>query len=251
MLPGWITGAGGVTDAETVEVFALIGLNTMSTYVNSITTTLPEPNLRPEISQEEVELAVLGNEDASRRIVEALQRLVISTIYRFLDRGFASEVEDVAQEIFLKVFRDLHRFDPMRGVKLTTWVFAIVKHHCFDLTKKRRIKTTSLQSEDGGINRSMEPRDARRREPPETALRSEVRQQIDKALQELRSEHRLVFVLREYKGLDYKTIAEAAGTKEGTVKSRLHRAKQALRDRLACYLNGDTSRRGSTPPSDS
>ncbi len=137
-------------------------------------TTLPEPNLRPEISQEEVEMAVLGNEDASRRIVEALQRPVISTIYRFLDRRFASEVEDIAQDIFLKVFRSLHRFDPMRGIKLTTWVFAIAKNHCFDLPKKRRIKTISLQSKDGGINRSMEPNDARRREPPETALRSEV-----------------------------------------------------------------------------
>ena len=210
------------------------------------TTTLPEPNLRPDISQEEVELAVLGNEDASRRIVEALQRPVISTIYRFLDRRFASEVEDIAQDIFLKVFRNLHRFDPMRGVKLTTWVFAIVKNHCFDLTKKRRIKTISLQSKDGGINRSMEPNDARRREPPEIALRSEVCQQIDNALQELRSEERLIFVLREYKGLAYKTIAEVTGTNEGTVKSRLHRAKQALRDPLAYYLNGDSSRRGST-----
>ena len=100
-------------------------------------TILPEPNLRPEISQEEVELAVLGNEDASRRIVGALQPPVISTIYRLLDRRFASEVEDIAQDIFLKVFRSLHRFDPMRGIKLTTWVFAIAKNHCFDLPKQR------------------------------------------------------------------------------------------------------------------
>ena len=203
----------------------------------------PEPNLRPEISREEVELAVLGNEDASRRIVEALQRPVISTIYRLLGRHFPVEVEDIAQEIFLKIFRNLHGFDPMRGVKFTTWVFAIAKNHCFDLTKKRRIKTTSLQSEDGGIKRSLEPSDARRREPPETALRSEVRQKIFEALQELRSEQRLVFVLRAYKGLEYKAIAEATGTKEVTVKSRLHRAKLGLRDRLACYLNGDSPRR--------
>ena len=200
------------------------------------TTTLLEPNLPPEVSQEEVELAVLGNEGASRRIVGALQRPVISTIYRLLDRRFASEVEDIAQDIFLKVFRNLHRFDPMRGVKLTTWVFAIARNHCFDLPKQRRIKTTSLQNKEGGINRSMEPNDARRREPPETALRSELGQQIDKALQALPQNQRLVFILKEYEGLGYKTVAEVMDSNEGTIKSRLHRAKLSLRQILEPYV---------------
>ncbi len=55
MLPGWITGAGGVTDAETVEVFALIGLNTMSTYVNSIANTTVDYPAPEELDMEERE----------------------------------------------------------------------------------------------------------------------------------------------------------------------------------------------------
>ncbi len=189
------------------------------------------------ISREQVELAVLGDQDASRAIVEALHRSVIATIYRFLGRPFAREVEDIAQEVFLKFFHNLHRYDPTRGTKLNTWMFSIVKNHCFDMTKTRRIKTTSLGDKDGGIDRSIEPSDDRGHEPPNTALRSELGQQIDNALHGLTPDQRLVFVLREYEGLRYKSIAEALCVNEGTVKSRLHRAKVALRQILEPYVS--------------
>ena len=112
-------------------------------------------------------------------------------------------------DIFLKIFRNLHRFDPMRGVKLTTWVYTIVKNHCFDFIKKRRIKTTSLEGKDGVIKYAIEPSDGEGYEPPSTALTSELGQQIHNALQDLVPDQRMVFVLREYEMLDYKAIAEA------------------------------------------
>ncbi len=189
------------------------------------------------ISCEQVELAVLSDQDASRAIVEALHRSVIATIYRFLGKPFERDVEDIAQEVFLKFFRSLHRYDPTRGTRLNTWMFSIVKNHCFDLIKKRRIKTTSLEGKDGVINRSIEPSDAREHEPPNTALRSELGQQIHNALQGLPPDQRFVFVLREYEGLGYNAIAEALCLNEGTVKSRLHRAKVALRQILEPYVS--------------
>ena len=188
------------------------------------------------ISREQVELAVLGDQDASRAIVEALHRSVIATIHRFLGRPFAGEVEDIAQEVFLKFFHALHRYDPTRGARLSTWMFSIVKNHCFDLTKRRGIETRSLGGKDGGIDRSIEPSDARGYEPPNTALRSELGQQIHNALQRLSPDHRLVFVLREYEGLGYRAVAEVLDINEGTVKSRLHRAKLELRQRLERYV---------------
>lgn len=188
------------------------------------------------ISREQVELAVLGDQDASGAIVQALHRSVIATIYRFLGSPFVNEVEDIAQEVFLKFFLGLHRYDPNRGARLSTWMFSIVKNHCFDLTKTRRIKTTSLGDKDGGIDRSIEPSDDRGHEPPNTALRSELGQQIHNALQGLSPDHRLVFVLREYEGLGYRAMAEVLDIDEGTVKSRLHRARLALRQRLERYV---------------
>ena len=78
------------------------------------------------ISREQLELAVLGDQDASGAIVEALHRSVNATIYRFLGRPFVNEVDDIAQEVFLKFFRSLHRYDPTRGAKLNAWMFSIV-----------------------------------------------------------------------------------------------------------------------------
>ena len=189
----------------------------------------PAAILGAGISPADVKLAVLGNEDASRHIVESLHRPVFSTIYRFLGRGFCGDVEDIAQEIFLKVFRYLHRFDPHRGVKLTTWVFSIVKYHCFDLVKRQKIKTVSL---DGS---SAAPEDRQQRRPSASVLNSELGQKIKDAVQSLRPSYRRVFVLREYERLSYGAIAEVTGLPEGTVKSKLHRAKTALRQELAPY----------------
>ena len=200
------------------------------------TTMEPTATVGSGISREQVELAVLGDQGASRAIVEALHRSVIATIYRFLGRSFAREVEDIAQEVFLKLFRSLQRYDPTRGAQLNTWMFTIVKNHCFDLTKKRRIKTTSLEGRNGVIDRSLEPDDGPAKEPPNIALASELGQQIHNALQGLTPDRRMVFVLREYEGLEYRAIAKVLGINEGTVKSRLHRAKVALRQILEPYV---------------
>ncbi len=87
-----------------------------------MTTQTVEPTATPGsgLSREQIELAVLGDQDASRAIVEALHRSVIATIYRFLGKPFVRDVEDIAQEVFLKFFRSLHRYDPTRGAMLNT-----------------------------------------------------------------------------------------------------------------------------------
>ena len=68
----------------------------------------------------------------------------------------------------------------------------------------------------------------------------ELGEKIEQALLALGEDQRMAFVLREYEGLDYQAIAQVMGVTEGTVKSRLHRAKQSLRDRLAPYLRTGT-----------
>ena len=94
-----------------------------------------------------------GDEAARRAIVEALHRPVIATIFRFLGAGWRREVEDIAQEVFLKVFRALATFDPSRA-KFTTWVYTFVRNHCYDVLKRRRLPTTSLHATEGTEVRS-------------------------------------------------------------------------------------------------
>ncbi len=203
---------------------------------------LPARTNALEVSAEEIELAVLGEPDATRHVVEALRRPVLASIHRFLGRGFAHEVEDIGQDVLLKILRNLHRFDPHRGVKLTTWVFIIVKNHCFDLFKKRRIKTFPFEANAKGEDTRHEPEAIHERKPLDRVVNTELGRQIDDALQRLAPHQRKVFVLREYEGLEYGAIARITRTPEGTVKSQLHRAKQALRARLKPYLRAASRR---------
>ncbi len=197
---------------------------------------LPARTTALEVSAKEIELAVLGDEEASRHVVEALRRPVLAWIHRFLGRGFAHEFEDIGQDVLLKIVRNLHRFDPQRGVKLTTWVFTIVKNHCVDLLRKRRIKTCSFEANAEREDTRHEPEAIHERKPLDWVVNTELGRQIDDALQSLTPNQQKVFVLREYEGLEYGAIARITRTPEGTVKSRLDRAKEALRGRLRAYL---------------
>lgn len=187
-----------------------------------------------EITNELVLKAQSGDEDANRAIVEGLHRPVIATIFRFLGPGFRREVEDLAQEVFLKVFRAIDKFDPSRA-KFTTWVYTFVRNHCFDVLKKRRLKTTSMHAV-GSDESDRDFQDQRELQPTEDLENTELGRRIGEALSTLGEDQRMVFILREYESLDYREIASITGVNEGTVKSRLFRAKESLRKQLAPYL---------------
>ena len=176
------------------------------------------------------------DQDACRAIITALERPVFATIYRFLGSRYRDELEDIAQEVFLKLFRSLHRFDLERGVKFTTWAFTFVRNHCFDVLKKRRLPTQSLTVDDGGEDCQQDIPDPSIPRAGDAALNSELGRHIEAALQDLNEEQRMAFVLREYQGLDYHEIADVMHTTTGTIKSRIFRAKAALRERLQPYL---------------
>lgn len=187
-----------------------------------------------DIPDEVVLAAARGDHAAARTIVEALHRPVIATIHRFLGPSWRQQVEDLAQEVFLKVFRALPTFDPERA-RFTTWVWTFVRNHCYDALKKRRLPTTALQAVPAGEGDRELP-DARELAPPHGADNEELGRRIGEALATLGEDQRLAFVLREYEGLDYAAIAEVTGVSEGTVKSRLSRAKETLRRRLQPWL---------------
>lgn len=181
-----------------------------------------------------VRAAQNGDPAASRTIVEELHRPVIATIFRFLGTGWRREVEDIAQEVFLKVFRALGTFDPARA-KFTTWVYTFVRNHCYDVLKRRRLPTQSLHAV-GDDEPARDVTDARELLPHQSLENQELGRRIADALGTLGEDQRMVFVLREYENLDYREIADITGVNEGTVKSRLFRAKEALRAQLAPWL---------------
>lgn len=196
----------------------------------------PRAKSMTEIPFSLIDRARSGDQTACRQIIEALERPVFATIHRFLGRQFSGEVEDIAQEVFVKVFRSLDRFDPTRGFRFTTWVYALIRNHCFDVRKKKRCVRLSLTSPDDGEGQMDVP--DRGLAPERGVLDAELGRQIELALDALDVAQREAFILKEYQGLDCEEIAEVMGTATGTVKSRLSRARVVLRSRLAPYLGG-------------
>ncbi len=180
-----------------------------------------------------LELARAGDLDAYRAFVKAYERPIHHTVWRLVGSRFSAEVEDISQDIFIKLFRALPQFDLARGTKLSSWVFTFVKNYCFDVLKRRRLPTISLDAgEDGGTL----PIASRTRSPGDELSTREVQDAIARAVDLLPREQKLAFVLREYEGLAYAEIATISCCSEGTIKSRIHRAKEALRFRLRHLL---------------
>jgi RNA polymerase sigma-70 factor, ECF subfamily len=166
-----------------------------------------------------------GDMEAFRLLVEAHQSRVINTISKLL--GSDAEAEDLAQQVFIRVWRSAGRYQPT--AKFTTWLFRITRNLVFN--ELRRRKHFAEQSED-----SPEPAERTEREPDRVLLEDELQKAIQTAIQELPEAQRMAIVLRRYEEMSYEEIARVMGTTVPAVKSILFRARADLRERLAKYL---------------
>lgn len=174
-----------------------------------------------EIDERTLRSAAAGDRTAARALVETYQVRVFALASRVLAGRGRATVEDVAQDTFLQVFRRLASFTPGGVAKLSTWILTIAARRAIDeLRRQRPTLVADLEHTS----------DAR---GDERAVRKELVAAIEAALRTLSPELRAAFVLREYHGLDYAEIARALSIDLGTVKSRLSRARAALRERLA------------------
>ncbi|MGN6104270.1 MAG: RNA polymerase sigma factor [Kofleriaceae bacterium] len=180
-----------------------------------------------ELDEQTLALATRGEPAAARALVELYQARVFALVSRMLSGRGRATIEDVAQDTFLAVFRKLPRFQPDGAARLSTWILTIAARRSIDELRRRR---PALVPE---IERVGEAR------AEERALRRERVAAIEAALRELSPELRAAFLLRAYHGLDYAEIARALDIDLGTVKSRLSRARAALRARLAEEGHGD------------
>lgn len=181
----------------------------------------PRPSDDGEIDDRTLRLAAAGDRDASRMLVETYQRRVFALASRMLAGRGRATIEDVAQDTFLQVFRRIASFAPGGPAKLSTWILMIAARRAIDELRKQR---PVLFAE---VERTSDARGDDR------AIRKELVAAIEGALRELSPELRAAFLLREYHGLDYTEIARSLAIDLGTVKSRLSRARAALRERLA------------------
>jgi RNA polymerase sigma-70 factor, ECF subfamily len=184
-----------------------------------------------------VDRARSGDKRAFRILVERYQKRVYGIAYGVVRNE--EDALDVSQEAFIKVHRNLARFQGTSS--FYTWLYRIVVNLCID--QKRR-KSRAMQvdfddsrdhgdvAEDSGGRISGSPY----RDPARAVSDAELRDEMDRAMSALSDKHRRVVVLRELEGLSYKEIADVEEISVGTVMSRLHHARQNLQSSLRRYM---------------
>lgn len=173
------------------------------------------------------------DEQAFNEIVRLYGDKVFSLVYRMI--GSRAEAEDIAQEVFVTVFKTV---DGFRGEsKFSTWLLRIAANHC-----KNRMKYLSRRptvgagldgvGEEAMADRGTSPVQSRIEAPDVLMEAAEMEALTQAAIAGLEEDHRLLIVLRDVEELSYQEIGEITGLAEGTIKSRLHRARMAIKEHL-------------------
>ena len=176
-----------------------------------------------------------GDERAFQELVERYQTRLLNFIYRTI--GDRERAEDLVQEVFIRVYRHLHRFDTSK--KFSTWAYTIASNLAKNELRNRsrnplvlfQTITKNWQDED----RPLQFEDSTTR-PDDLYRKRHLRQLVERATAQLPEHHREVFVLRELEGKSYEEIAEITSCTLGTVKSRLNRARNSFAEIIAPWL---------------
>ncbi|MGI5972301.1 MAG: RNA polymerase sigma factor [Oscillospiraceae bacterium] len=179
--------------------------------------------------QELVAAARSGDPDAFARLVEANQTKVYNLAYRMT--GNPEDAADLTQEAFLNAWRGLARFGGQSA--FSTWLYRLTSNACIDFLRRQgRRETLSMTVEENGDEARQAERPDERWSPERELERREAKEALEAGLAALSPDHRQVLLLRELEGLSYSEIAQSLALEEGTVKSRIARARLALRDFL-------------------
>ena len=187
---------------------------------------MTEPHARQEDIRAWVRAARGGDGTAFRRLVESHMRAVYALGYRIL--GDADDADDVAQETFVRAYRALDRYD--ERYSFYTWLRTIATRIALnEVAKRKRRRTDAGEAFETASEIVADPN----ADPCAELADGEMRAAIARGLDALPAEFRAVLVLRAEQQMSYAEIAAALDVPEGTVMSRLHRARALLRQALA------------------
>lgn len=191
-------------------------------------------NVYPETREGEggdeilIDLINGSDEAALALLYERRGRLIYSLVYRML--GNAADSEEVTQDVFLRIWNNTGRFNRKQGSGLT-WMVVMARHLAIDRMRSKMAATRKkeLSIESTGVSETLEDG---RNDPAMAAEESEAAAVVTRALQTLGEKYRQVVDLSYYEGLSHSGIATRIGVPLGTVKTRIRKAIQELRDSL-------------------
>ena len=184
-----------------------------------------------------IEACLAGDSSAFGALVLRYQDRLYGSVHMMVSSP--EDARDLTQEAFVQAFR---RLDSFRGDSaFYTWLFRIAVNATISFRRKMaRRKTTSIESARDVMGE--EPRDVRSDAVPSSRIETQEQQQlVHTALSELSEEFRQAIVLTEIEGLSYEDAAEIAGCPIGTIRSRIHRARNELREKLRLLLQDEDS----------
>ena len=198
---------------------------------------LGEDRVLDALSDEQLVTAHLsGRRGAFQELYDRYQSRLIHFITR--KTGDSDRAQDLVQEAFIRVTRHLHRFDTSK--KFSTWVYTIAgnlsKNELRNRSRSPLILFQRLTSNWDDNHRPLQFEDYRM-QPDDLYRKRFLRRLVEDTVEELPEHHRLVFRLRELEGKSYEEISQITGVNLGTVKSRLHRARNSFAQRIEPLLN--------------
>lgn len=190
-----------------------------------IATTFKLENLKNFSDSELIEITISGREDSFEELVRRYQRPITNYVYRMLGNYDASL--DVTQEIFIKVYNSMTRYSS--DYKFSTWLYKISHNAAIDYMRRHSVHEQSLEAEneDGVYQVQYE---SKHLSPEQERERSEWREEIETVVKRLPSGYRELILLRHTQDLSYDEIADITNLPLGTVKNRLFRAREMMRE---------------------
>ena len=177
-----------------------------------------------------------GDTGAFGKLVSHYENAIFNLVYRMV--GNRHDAENVTQEVFIKAFRNIRTFGGRSS--FATWLYSIAANQSISERRRRSAKSrkgsVQMSALDGNDDGAVYDPPGDGPTPDAKLQASETHRQIEQAIAELDEDFRTVVVLRDIEELDYNTISDVLGCSRGTVKSRLHRARLELRQKLQGLL---------------
>ncbi len=174
-----------------------------------------------------VKETLAGDNDAFAELLTRYKNLVFSVILRMIND--AEEANDLAQEVFIKIYKNLDKYHP--EYKFSTWVIRIATNHVIDFRRKKKQDTISMDEMVYDI--------PDQNTPEKSYIKKERQKQIAGALQSLPDMYKIPIVLYHQQGLSYQEIADIIGEPLSKVKNRIFRGRKMLKEALMGMKDGD------------
>jgi len=183
-----------------------------------------------------IRAAQSGDQDAFERLVRGYDQSVLRLAHRLL--GASEDVQDVYQEAFLRVYKNLNQF--RFDCSFQTWLYRIVTNLCLDALRKKKVRreeSSMVDTSDGPRDRMDVVEDNHAVADPQRKLLSvQLKERIKSTLAGLTPRERMVFEMRHYEGMRLRAIGDALGTSEEAAKNCLFRATQKMRTALGDFV---------------